>query len=98
MLGNYGVRRIGLGLLVSLLGTFPALAGSLSLEVHETGTGDGTFTKWYTDWGDYDRDFNRQKRLLIWVRDFSRKVQEVTIHVYFIGHPMGRAEPLFVYG
>jgi len=87
------------GLAVCLLGVVPTAFGhSLSLEAHETGTGDGTFTKWYTEWGSYDRDFTRQKRILITVRDFSRKVPAVRLHVYFIGHPMGRSEPLFVYG
>jgi hypothetical protein len=36
--------------------------------------------------------------LLIKVRDFSRKAGSVTIHVYFIGHPIERDWPLFVYG
>src|SRR3954447_22476378 len=75
-----------------------ASAHSLNLEAHETGTGDGTVTNWYSEWGSYDRDFTRQKRILIIVRDLSRKVSRVTVHVYFIGHPMGRSDPLFVYG
>src|SRR3954451_399315 len=71
---------------------------SLSMEAHETGTGDGTYTNWSTSWGSYDRDFHRQKHLLIAVRDFSRKQKTpVTVHVYFIAHPQGRQTPLFVY-
>ena len=81
-----------------LFGTYNANAHSLSIEAHETATGDGTVTKWYTEWSSFSRDFTRQKRLLITVRDFSRKVRGVTVHVYFIGHPMGNPEPLFVYG
>jgi hypothetical protein len=70
----------------------------LSLEAHETGTGDGTVTRWYVDSDYYARDFNRQKRILVTVRDLSKQVSAVTIQVYFIGHPMGSSEPLFVYG
>jgi len=73
-------------------------ASTLGLEAHEIGTADGTVNRWFTDWDTYSRDFRRQKRLLITVRDFSRKVSQVTVHVYFIGHPMERATPLFVYG
>src|SRR5882724_6908136 len=75
-----------------------AIAGSLDLEAHETGTADGTYTNWSTDYGIYDRDFRRRKRIIITVRDFSRKVPSVMVHVYFIGHPMGNTGPLFVYG
>src|SRR5437660_10064230 len=65
---------------------------------HEIGTGDGTYNRWFVDWDYYSRDFVRQKRLLITVRDFSRQVPEITVHAYLIGHPMGREAPLFVYG
>ena len=70
----------------------------LSIEAHEVGTGDGTFNRWYIDPVTYSRDFLRQKTLLITVRDFSRSVPAVTIHVCFIGHPTEREVPLFVYG
>src|SRR5438552_15502274 len=75
-----------------------ASAGSLNLEAHETGTADGTYTNWSTDYGSYDRDFRRRKRIIITVRDLSRAVPSVIVDVYFIGHPMGNTEPLFVYG
>src|SRR5438477_2440851 len=71
---------------------------ALSLEAHEIGTGDGTYNRWFVDWDYYSRDFVRQKRLLITIRDYSREVAEVKVHAYFIGHPMGREAPLFVYG
>jgi hypothetical protein len=71
---------------------------ALSLEAHETGTGDGTYNRWFVDWDYYSRDFVRQKRLLITIRDFSREVAEIKVQVYFIGHPMAREVPLFVYG
>jgi hypothetical protein len=79
-------------------GIHNAAGSSLSLEAHETGTGDGTVTNWFIDWDYYGRSFTRQKRLLITVRDFSRKVPAVTVQLYFIGHPIGNSEPLFVYG
>lgn len=81
---------------VSLCAT--ASDSSLSVEAHEIGTADGTVNRWLVDWDYYSRDFTRQKKLQITVRDFSRKVPSVTVHVYFVGHPMGAAEPLFVYG
>lgn len=82
-----------------LVSAAEAHAGSLSMEAHETGTGDGTYTNWATDWGSYDRDFHRQKHILIAVRDFSRSQKSpVTVHVYFIAHPQGKSQPLFVYG
>ncbi len=74
-----------------------ALAG-LSLEAHEIGTADGTYNRWYIDSITYSRDFLRQKTLLVTVRDFSRSVPFVNIHVYFIAHPNERETPLFVYG
>ncbi len=70
----------------------------LSLEAHEVGTADGTYNRWYIDSMNYSRDFLRQKTLLITVRDFSRSVPLVNIHVYFIAHPNERETPLFVYG
>ena len=73
-------------------------AGSLSIEAHEIGTADGTVNRWFVAWDYYSRDFTRQKKLQITVRDFSRKIPAVTVQVYFIGHPMGNPEPLFVYG
>ena len=84
----------GLMLLLSVV----ARAGSLNLEAHESGTGDGTYTKWYTDYGSYDRDFHRTKRIVIAVRDLSRKSPPILVRVYFIAHPQGRTGPLFVYG
>ena len=84
------------GLTVALAASAPA--GSLNLEAHESGTGDGTYTKWYTEAGSYDRDFHRTKRIVITVRDLSRKSPPVMIHVYFIAHPQGQSQPLFVYG
>ena len=92
---RFSIALTGL-LAVSLHTT--ASAGSLSVEAHEIGTADGTVNRWYVDWDTFSRDFMRRKKLQITVRDFSRKVQSVTVHVYFIGHPMGNAEPLFVYG
>ena len=84
------------GLVVVSLQT--AFAGSLSIEAHEVGTADGTLNRWFVDWDYFSRDFTRRKKLKITVRDFSRKVSAVTVQVYFIGHPMGNPEPLFVYG
>ena len=73
-------------------------AGGLSLEAHEIGTADGTYNRWYIDSITYSRDFVRQKTLLVTVRDFSRSVPNVKLHVYFIAHPTEREVPLFVYG
>ena len=95
--GTFLISKIAFGICF-FYPIYSVSAHSLIIEAHETGTGDGTVTKWYTEWGSYDRDFTRQKRLVIMVRDFSRKVSAVTIQVYFIGHPMGRSEPLFIYG
>src|SRR5437016_967263 len=46
---------------------------SLNLEAHETGTGVSTQTKWQDDYGGYDRDYRQRKKIIVTVRDLSRK-------------------------
>lgn len=96
------MRRVGTAAVafagLCLMTAVQASGHGLSLEAHETGTADGTVTRWYIAPDLYARDFNRQKRILVIVRDLSKQVSSVAIQVYFIGHPMGNSEPLFVYG
>jgi hypothetical protein len=73
-----------------------AIAGSLSLEAHEIGTKDSFQSHW-EDWGNYDRDYARGKRILVTVRDLSRKVPQCDITVYFIARPVFDAEHRFIY-
>jgi hypothetical protein len=70
---------------------------SLSLEAHEIGTADGYQSYWETDWGSYDRDYSRGKRILVTVRDFSRKVPKCQIDVYFIARPLFQPSRHFIY-
>ena len=69
------------------LATISAHAGSLSLDAHEVGTGSVTYTNWYDDWGGYNRDFYRSKRILVTVHDMSRKSSGFDLIVYFIARP-----------
>ena len=64
-----------------------AAAGTLSLEAHEIGTGDARISNWETDWGSYDRDFARSKKLLVTLHNLSRQPAPFAITVYFIGKP-----------
>jgi hypothetical protein len=75
----------------------PLYAGSLSLDAHEIGTDDSYRSNWETDWGSYDREYHRGKRILVTVRDFSRKVPACDISVYFIAHPMFNPSIHFIY-
>src|SRR5690349_21487451 len=64
-----------------------AEAGALSLEAHEIGTGDARISLWETDYGSYDRDFSRSKRILVTLHNLSRKPSPFAVTVYFIAKP-----------
>jgi hypothetical protein len=70
---------------------------SLSLDAHEIGTADGYQSHWETDWGSYDRDYSRGKRILVTIRDFSRKIPKCQIDVYFIARPLFQPYQHFIY-
>ena len=72
-------------------------AGSLSLEAHEIGTNDSFHSNWQTDWGSYDRTYHRGKRILVTVRDFSRKIPMCDISVYFVAHQVFNSNDRFIY-
>jgi hypothetical protein len=57
---------------------------TLSLEAHETGTGDAQISRWETEWGSYDRDFSRSKIIRVKLRNISRKPAPFAITVYFV--------------
>jgi hypothetical protein len=69
---------------------------SLNLEAHETGTGVATQTKWRDDYGGYDRDYRQRKKIVVTVRDLSRKAPGLVAHIYFIARPLNGA-PRFIY-
>jgi hypothetical protein len=62
-------------------------AGTLSLEAHETGTGDAQVSLWETNYGSYDRDFSRSKKILVTLHNMSRKPASFAVTVYFIAKP-----------
>src|SRR5947207_3250044 len=62
-------------------------AGTLSLEAHEIGTGDARTSLWETDYGSYDRDFSRSKKILVTLHNLSRKPASFAVTVYFIARP-----------
>ena len=64
-----------------------AHAGVPSLEAHEIGTGDARISNWETDWGSYDRDFSRSKKIAVTLRNMSRKPVPFAVTVYFIAKP-----------
>jgi hypothetical protein len=70
---------------------------ALSLDAHEIGTADGFRSYWETDWGSYDRDYARGKRILVTIHDFSRKIQKCEINVYFIARPLFTQNVHFIY-
>jgi hypothetical protein len=65
----------------------PAQGNTLSLEAHETGTGDAQISIWETDYGSYNRDFSRSKIIRVTLRNVSRKPVPFAITVYFIAKP-----------
>jgi hypothetical protein len=71
-------------------------AGSLSLEAHEIGTNDSFHSNW-EDWGSYDRVYHRGKRILVTVRDFSKKIPECDVSVYFVAHQVFNSNNRFIY-
>jgi hypothetical protein len=86
---------------MSLIGAVSVLAqtfrpSSLNLEAHETGTGVSTQTKWEDGYGGYDRDYLQHKKIIVTVRDLSRKAPRLVAHVYFIARPLNGA-PRFIY-
>jgi hypothetical protein len=82
---------------LSILAGVTAYAGSLSLDAHEIGTKD-SFQSYWENWaGSYDRDYARGKRILVTVRDFSRKIPQCDITVYFVAHPVFNSEQRFIY-
>jgi hypothetical protein len=54
-----------------------------SIEAHEVGTGTGQVSHWETSWGSYNRDFHETKNIRIFVRDVSRSLKNVEVHIYF---------------
>lgn len=64
-----------------------ATAGSLSLEAHEVGTQDERISNWETDYGSYNRDSIRSKKILVTLHNLSRKPVPFAVTVYFIGKP-----------
>ena len=54
-----------------------------SIEAHEVGTGTGQVSRWETSWGSYSRDFHETKKIRIFVRDVSRSLKNVEVHIYF---------------
>jgi hypothetical protein len=72
-------------------------AGSLSLDAHETGTDNSFHSNWETDWGSYDREYHRGKRIVVTVRDFSRKLASCDVSVYFVAHPLFNPNVRFIY-
>src|SRR5438552_7256350 len=64
-----------------------AEAGALSLEAHEIGTGDARISNWETDWGSYDRDFSRSKKIAVTLHNMSRRPVPFAVTVYFIAKP-----------
>jgi hypothetical protein len=62
-------------------------AGTLSVEAHEIGTGDARISLWETDYGSYNRDFSRSKRILVTLHNLSRKPTPFAVTVYFIAKP-----------
>jgi hypothetical protein len=62
-------------------------AGTLSLEAHEIGTGDARVSRWETDYGSYNRDFHRAKKILLTLHNLSRKPAPFAVTVYFIAKP-----------
>lgn len=59
-------------------------AGVLSLEAHEIGTADAQVSNWETDYGSYDRDSYRSKKILVTLHNVSRKPAPFAVTVYFI--------------
>lgn len=70
---------------------------SLNLEAHETGTGVLTQSKWETGHGSYGRDYRQRKKIVVTIRDLSRKAPPLIAHVYFVARPLN-GEPKFIYG
>jgi hypothetical protein len=70
---------------------------SLSLDAHEIGTADSYQSYWETDWGSYDREYARGKRILVTIHDVSRKVPKCQIDVYFIARPLFQPYQHFIY-
>ena len=64
-----------------------AEAGTLSLEAHEIGTGDARVSLWETDYGSYDRDFSRSKKILVTLHNLSRKPAPFAVTIYFVAKP-----------
>ncbi len=76
----------------------PKLLKSLSLSAHEIGTADSYYSFWETDWGNsYDRAYTRGKRILVTIRDTSRKVPKVQVDVYFVARPVLNPATHFIY-
>jgi len=67
-----------------------------TLEVHESGGGLGTVTKWQKRSGSYGRDYHQTKKLRIIVRDMTRHSPDGEVHVYFIGRKQPQLD-LFIY-
>ena len=66
------------------------------LDAHETATGVEVGHKWETNWGSYDRDYKRSKRILISVHDLSRSSADCRAEVYFIARTLSD-NTLYIY-
>jgi hypothetical protein len=71
-------------------------SSSLNLEAHETGTGVATQTRWRDNYGGYDRDYRQRKKIIVTVRDLSRKAPPIVARVYFVARPLNGAQR-FIY-
>ncbi len=91
------VKKVIFLCLAAVVTPISGRAGSMSLEAHEIGTNDSFHSNWETDWGSYDRDYHRGKRILITVRDFSRKIPQCDVSVYFVAHPVFNPNVHFIY-
>ncbi len=80
------IRGLALALYAVAIAS-PANAGGLSLEAHEIGTGDARISNWEADWGSYDRDFSRSKKIAITLHNMSRKPAPFAVTVCFIAKP-----------
>ena len=62
--------------------------GSIRLDVKETASAKVIFRNTETDYGTYDRDFQRNKTLAVDVTNLSRNPSAVTVDVYWFGQKL----------
>lgn len=56
---------------------------------HEYGTVSSFDILWQTGWGSYNRDNHQAKKLLVTVRDMSRKIPKVEVEISFLARDPG---------